>query len=222
MSSNVTNKLLMQAIVKVENLNLEQINKLRRINKNKSEMSDSELDEDALLGPTNSDIMKCVKDSMKLMANINNGIVSTNNKIDAFMKNTDIKLNALEETMVSSTNQIASIDDRLRGVEKSTNDSLDSLEKRLKSVERSSAEANYINELNKQQKLANNVIISGIPKQDNENLVKLTIKLCNLLGVNVLPNQIVSTFRLRFNKNQFSVRFTDVQLKISLLKNNSR
>lgn len=76
-----------------------------------------------------------------------------------------------------------------------------------------------------QDKLSNNLIVSGIPTTEGENLQKLIIDLAKILKVNLLPadftvKRILSKVNTKFTN--ILVEFTDIKNKSALLQNRKK
>lgn len=73
-----------------------------------------------------------------------------------------------------------------------------------------------------QDKLSNNLIVSGVPAADGENLEKVFIKIASLLNVDLSSSDFkVKRINSKVN-NKFSnllVEFNDIKFKSTLLKN---
>lgn len=78
----------------------------------------------------------------------------------------------------------------------------------------------------KQEKLANQIVISGIPKKPNENLLELTINVGKKLEVNLKEDEIISARRMEKSNVEANkyiapilITFRNNNLKAELLKN---
>lgn len=109
----------------------------------------------------------------------------------------------------------------IKTIETKVNDNkneLDELNRRLLQYESESHHANFIQELNKQRALRNNLSIMGIPLIEGENLIDIVTKVFALLKCSFTSDQIESTYRTKGKKSMIITKLASYETKQSILK----
>lgn len=125
---------------------------------------------------------------------------------ESLKKSVDLRFNAINTELKSHTSQLSEIDERMAQFEKKL------------------ASATYNNELQKQQALKNNISIYGYPKEDNENVIEVALKVFAAFGVTFSQNDFASVYRTSIKRPKFSaiiVKFKDFGKKLSILNSKS-
>lgn len=110
-----------------------------------------------------------------------------------------------------STNPFLSDSEEIASTSNDKDDTVDSKD----SAVSSKYQMERINELKQQNKLRDNIVISGIPSISNENLNKIFDKICHILHADITTNDIVAIYRTSSTK--FVVQFVSIQIKARFL-----
>lgn len=116
-------------------------------------------------------------------------------------------------------NRISSIEERIT----TNDDNLASFSKRMDDCEKANAATQYQLELDKQRHLRNNISIFGIPKNNEENLVEIVLKVLQKFEANVQVNKIADCYRIKGNINHIIVvKLNNFDLKQQILSKKAK
>lgn len=128
----------------------------------------------------------------------------TNNELSTMKKVIAGKFNAIEDELKKNKRVVGAITGRLDEMENKVN------------------AAAYDNELERQQKLKNNVSICGVPKADDENASAVALTVFKAFGLNFSPTDFTGVYRTTGRFSAIIVIFSEFTNKLSAMAAKSK
>lgn len=172
----------------------------------KSDSDSSQATGVSVLTSTNLPGVQLAKDEMMVL------LMEIRNSQSALCTKTDLRDHS--NTIAKKFNEI---DLRVS----SNTSTIDSFASRLNKIESSLASSKYETEINKQNAIARNLSIMGIPPTDNEDLVSIAMSLFSLVGCDLGRADIFGSYRVKnvnSSSNIIVVKLNDISVKHRILK----